>query len=246
MKYFFALLLSVIGLSLTVASLDAQSVSANDVINRARATVGAEAALDGLVTIQIVSSLDSIDAEMPSATLLIIARKPSSQRLEIRVDDMVETTILNGDKGCMIRSNLNAGASQMRDLIEPEIDRTVYSTKQMFNFYRPDFRNGEKVTFEGIETYRDVRCYKLVYAYPDGLKTIRYFSMQDDTLVSTITENGVESVGSGSQIFGGIKFPEKVDYYEGDRKLHSIQVREVKVNKPLAPGVFDIPEGEVQ
>jgi len=161
--------------------------------------------------------------------------------MEIKVDDIVETTLLHGDKGCIIRSNLNAEASQMRDLIGPELKRVTYSTRQLFNFYRPDFKNGEKVSLQGIESHRGQRCYKLLYEYPDGLSTLRYFSIVDDTLVSTITENGVESLGVGSQTIDGIRFPERIEYYEGERKLHTIVVREVKVNQPLASGIFDIP-----
>jgi len=228
------------------ASLSAQVVSENEVIDRARATIGADAVLDGFVTLQLVGSLEPVDPEMPSATLLIFARKPLSQRLEIKVDDIVETTILNGDNGCIIRSNLNADASQMRDLIGPELERVKYSTRQLFNFYRPDFKNGEKVSFSGTENYRDQRCYKLVYEYPSGLKTVRYFSVADDTLVSTVTENGVESIGVGSQTVGGIKFPKEIEYYEGDRKLHTIVLHQVEVNKPLTAGIFEIPEGDTQ
>lgn len=231
---------------MVAASLSGQEASEKDVIERARATVGADATLDGLVTLQLVGSLEPVDPDMPSATLLIIARKPTSQRLEIKVDDMVETTILNGDKGCIIRSNLNAGASQMRDLVGSELERVNYSTRQFFNFYRPDFKNGEKVSLEGIEDYRGQRSYKLVYQYPSGPKTTRYFSVEDDTLVSTITENGVESLGVGSQTVDGIRFPEKIEYYEGERKLHTIVLQDVKVNKPLIAGIFEIPEGDTQ
>lgn len=231
---------------LLALTLCAQEISENQVIDRARATVGEEDKLNGLVTLRLVGSLEPIDAEMPSATILIVARKPCSQRLELKVDDIVETTILSGGKGCIIRSNLNADASQMRDLIGPELRRVEYSTRQFFNFYRPDFKNGEKVSLEGIENYRDQRCYKMLYEYPDGLKTIRYFSVADDTLVSTITENGVESIGVGSQTIEGIKFPERVEYYEGERKLHTIVLHEIHVNKPLLAGIFEIPEGETQ
>jgi hypothetical protein len=231
---------------LLTASLNAQVVTANEVIDRARATVGSEAALDGLVTLQLVGSLEPTDPDMPSATLLIIARKPASQRLEIKVDDIVETTLLNGDKGCIIRSNLNAGVSQMRDLVGPERERVLYSTRQFFNFYRPNFKNGEKVHLEGIENHRGQRVYKLVYQYPEGLQTTRYFSVEDDTLVATITENGVESIGIGSQSAEGIKFSREIEYYEGERKLHTILLHEVKVNKPLAAGIFEMPEDDTQ
>lgn len=232
---------------LTVAaSLHAQAVDAGEVIDRARATIGADDALDGMVTLQLIGRLEPADPEMPSATLLIVARKPASQRLEIKVDDIVETTILNGKKGCIVRSNLSADASQMRDLVGPEKERVLYSTRQFFNFYRPDFKNGEKVRLEGIENHRGRRAYKLLYQYPGGLETIRYFSVVDDTLVATITENGVESIGVGSMTVGGIKFPERIEYYEGERKLHTIVLSEIKVNEPLRSGIFEIPEGDAQ
>lgn len=231
---------------LIAASLHGQEVTASEVIDRARATVGADEALDGMVTLQLIGSLEPADPEMPSATLLIVARKPASQRLEIKVDDIVETTILKGNKGCIIRSNLSADASQMRDLIGPELERVRYSTRQFFNFYRPDFKNGEKVSHEGIENHRGQRAYKLAYQYPGGLETVRYFSVEDDTLVATITENGVESIGVGSQVADGIKFPERIEYYEGERKLHTIVLSEIKVNKPLRSGIFEIPEGDTQ
>lgn len=221
-----------------------QAPSPADVINRARATVGEDKHLDGVVTMRMVGTLEPADPKVPAATVLIIARKPSSQRLEIRVDDLVETTILNGRKACIIRSKLKDGASKMRELTGPELERVLHSTRQFFNFYRPDFKNGEKVAYEGIENHRDTRCHKIRYSYPKGLNTIRYFSVSDDTLIATITENGVESVGVGEQIVKGIKFPQSIDYYENGRKLHTIQLSEVQVNEPLQAGIFRIPSAD--
>ena len=228
---------------LLAATLSAQGTDANTVIERARATIGNDAKLDGVVTLRLIGSLKPVDPNIPSATLLIVARKPCSQRMEIKVDDLVETTILNGNMGCIVRSNLNANASQMRDLTPPELERVIYNTRQLFNFYTPDIKNGESVTYAGIESYRDQPVHKLVYTYPgDSLPTIRYFSVEDDSLISTVTDNGVESVSVGSQIVGGIKFPERIEYYEGERKLHTIIISEVQLNKPLPAGVFEIPE----
>lgn len=227
---------------LSVSASFAEQVSPADVISRARATVGVEQKLNGIVTLKLLGSLEPTDPKVPAATVLIIARKPSSQRLEIRVDDLVETTILNSKKACIIRSKLDAEGSQMRELTGPELERVHYSTKQFFNYYRPDFKNGEKVTYEGIVTHRDERTHKIKYSYPEGLETIRYFSVKDDTLVATISENGVESVSQGEQIVKGIKFPEFIDYYEDGRKLHTIRLAEVHVNEPLEAGIFRIPK----
>lgn len=217
--------------------------AAADVIDRARATVGSEASLDALVTLRLVGSLEPADPSVPAATLLILARKPCSQRLEIRVDDMVETTILDGKEGCIVRSNLIEDASQMRPLTEEELSRVRYTTKQFFSFYRPDFKNGEKVAFETTTTHRGERVHKLRYVHPEGMETVRYFSTDEDVLVATVSDGGVESVQRGQQIVSGIKYPERIDYYESGKKLHSVVVRGVDVNQPLPAGIFEIPSG---
>lgn len=238
------LLLSICLLAVT-APLLAQTVDVKDIVNRARATLGTDQALDGLVTLQITGRLDPVDTRIPPATVVIIARKPCSQRMEIRIDDIVETHILNGEgNGCLIRSNLQNNESQMRKLTPPELARVVFSTRQFFSFYRPDFKNGEVVTYEGIEQRRGIRCHKLHYQYPDGLSTTRYFSVNEDHLVSTITEKKLESVSVGVQNVGGIRFPEAIEYYENGNKLHTIILSSILTNKPLQEGIFDIPQGQ--
>lgn len=222
----------------------AEKLSPSEIIDRARATVGTEDHLEELVTLKLIGELEPVDPSVPEATLLMLARKPCSQRMEIRIGDMVETTILNEKKGCIVRSNLNADSSQMRLLTEEELERVRYTTKQFFNFYRPDFKNGEEVQHAGTQSYRGERVHKLLYAYPDGSETIRYFSVFDDELVAMVSENGVESINVGEQMIGGIKYPERIDYYEDGRKLHSVVFREIHVNDPLPGGVFKIPSGE--
>ena len=224
------------------SGLLASSPSKYAIIDQARSLVGTEEALDGLITLEILGKLEKVDRRLPSATLLIFARKPCSQRMEIRVDDMVETTIMNHNSGCIIRSNLAEDASQMRALVGSELERVAYNTHQFFTFYRPHYKEGETVQLEGVVEWRDQSCYKLVYTYLSGLRTIRYFSKADFSLVATITANGVESVGRGAQEIDGIEFPESIDYYEDGRKLHTVVLESIKVNKPLPAGIFDTPK----
>jgi hypothetical protein len=216
------------------------------IVERARATVGTEAALDALVTLQMSGWIEPAESKMPSATILIISRKPCSQRLEVKVDDMVETTILDGDSGCIIRSNLNdqEKRSQIRTMTDEELKRVAFSTRQFFSFYGADFKSGERIQYQGIEQRRGVRCHKLLYSYPDGISTTRYFAVNDDTLVSTITDKGVESVEVGERIIDGIKFPKRVEYYEGNKMLHTVVISQVEVNKPLKASIFTIPTGQ--
>jgi hypothetical protein len=239
-------LLSSFCLLALVSPLFAGVPQVREIVERARATIGSEAALDGLVTLQMSGWIEPAESKLPSAAILIIARKPCSQRLEVRVDDLVETTIMESGAGCIIRSNLSdeAKRSQMRKLNDEELMRSAFSTRQFFSFYGADFKKGERITYEGIEQRRGLRCHKLLYSYPDGISTTRYFAVNDDTLVSTVTDTGVESVEIGEQIIDGIKFPERVEYYQNQKMLHTLVIRNIEVNQPLESGIFTIPTGQ--
>ncbi len=217
-----------------------------EIINRARATVGTEDALEGIVTLTVIGKVDPADPKLPETTILLVARKPDSQRLEVRMDDIVETTITHGEQGCVIRSNIKENQSQMRPLSAEEFERIRLSTRQLFGYYRPDFKNGERVTYAGIEQRRGIRCHKLVYQYPESEdQTVRFFSVNDDTLVSTVKrKNGksVEIVDVGKQLIGGIRFPERQEYFEEGNKLHTFIFQMVEVNRALKAGLFDVPE----
>lgn len=221
--------------------------SVDAIIERARATVGDEASLGTLITFKVVGKIKPVDPKVPEANIVILARKPSSQRLEVRVGDLVESTILRGSKGCIVRSNEaqeGPQATQMRLLSEEELERVQYNTRQFFSFFEPNYKEGETVKHAGIEQHRGVRCHKLVYSHPDGMQITRYFAVNDDTLVSTMTDKGVESVEVESVIVEGIKFPKKVEYYDNHKKLHTIEFASIEANIPLPAGIFDIPKAK--
>ena len=222
--------------------LAASETQIKTIIESARATVGTEAALDGLVTLKMSGYIEPADSKLPGARILMIARKPCSQRLEVSVGTLVETTLLEGQSGCIIHSNTESTVkdSQFRRMTDEEIRRMAFNTRQLFNFYREDFRNSESVRHEGIEQRRGIQCHKLVYSYPDGISITRYFSVDSKKLVSTITDKGVESVEIGNRIVDGIRFPRRIDYYEEGKLLHTLVLKTIEVNKPLQVGVFNI------
>ena len=224
-------------------SLNADEGQIRTIIENARATVGTDSALDNLVTMQISGIIEPAEPELPSANIRLIVRKPCSQRLEVRVDNMIETTLLKGKTGCIIQSKLDEAAQrpQVRMMTAEEIRRMAFNTRQLFNFYREDFCNNESVSYEGIEQRRGQQCHKLVYTYPDGTNTIRYFSVDDKEQVSMITDKGVESVEIGSQTIKGIRFPRRIEYYHEDKLLHTLILETIEVNKPLKVGIFTIP-----
>lgn len=227
--------------SLLLASGPVFAADAASIIEKARRSVGPESVLRELVTIVIRGEVQPVDPKLPDAKITLTARKPCSQRLEVTWDDIVETTLLHGPRAAVLRSSLSEGTSQIRRLSEPESDRVRMNTRQFFTFFEVDPARGERVAYVGIEDRWGVRCHRLTYHYPKGFEVDRFFSVADGRLVSTLSDMGVESVEIGRQTVGGIGFPERIDYYQGETMLHSVVLTEVKVNRPLKEGIFNLP-----
>ena len=223
-------------------SLLAVPPTAEEVISRARASLGLESSLENLVTLQIKGRILSASSDIPDADVVLTARRPLSQRLELRLDDLVETTILNGKRSCMIRSNASVDDShQMRSLSPKEVVRFRLSTLNFFNFYRPDSRGGEILTYGGIILHRGERCHRLVYTCPDGSVTTRFFAVSNNRFISERSCRGIETVEMGEQAIGGIRFPQKIESFQDGRFLHTFVLEEVQVNQPLRAGIFTVP-----
>lgn len=155
------------------------SMQSAEIIAGARAAVASEAAIESFVTLQIEGQIVPADAALPVAKVYIVARRPMSQRVEIHMDDLIETTILNGRQGCLLRSNSSDRTSRHMRLLNPhELATITGSTREIFAFFIPDRANGETVEYRGIEQRLGERVHHLVYRYPDGRETVRFFQLQ--------------------------------------------------------------------
>lgn len=230
----------------STAVLSAQTPTAGSVIERARETVGSESALGNIVTLRIEGMVQPNDSRLMPAKIILTARKPASQRLEIYVDDIVETTILHGGEAIMIRSHIKEkGIGSMRRLSETERKCMEQSTRNMFNFYSPDFKKGELASYAGIARHRGEICDVVTYTGPGNTKTLRYFSRKEARLVATIREvsgEQIEIVEEGELYVDGVRFPQAQLYFQGRQPLHRMEVTKVSINEALEDGIFTIPE----
>jgi hypothetical protein len=225
--------------------LTAQTPTAGSIIERARKVMGPESALGNIVTLRIEGQVKPSDPKLMPAKVILTARKPCSQRLEIYVDDILETTILHGGEAVLIRSHEKEGLSQMRVLSDSERQCLEQSTRNMFNFYSPDLKNGELARYDGISRYRGKMCDLITYTCPGKTKILRYFSRKEAKLVATIREvsgEQVEIVEEGDLFVDGVRFPRAQLYFQDRRPLHRMEVDKVLVNSVLKEGIFDIPE----
>ncbi len=228
-----------------VSALSAQTPTAGSIIQRARTMVGPEPALGDIVTLRIEGRVQPQDPKLMPAKVVLIARKPCSQRLEIYVDDIVETTILHGGEAVVIRAHEKEGLGQMRPLSPAERECLEESTRNLFNFYTPDNKYGENASYAGIAKHRGQICDVIVYKRPGKTKTLRYFSRKEAKLVATIKEvsgEQIEVVEDGDLYVNGIRFPQAQLYFQDKQPLHRMEVDKVLVNSVLEEGIFDIPK----
>ena len=227
------------------SALTAQTPTAGSIIERARLTLGSEPALKDVVTLRIEGQVQPRDSRLIPARVVLTARKPCSQRLEIYVDDIVETTILHGGEAVVIRSHEKEGISQMRALSDAERECLEQSTRNMFSFYTPDDKFGENASYAGIAEHRGQMCDVITYTRLGKTKTLRYFSRKEAKLIATVKEvsgERIEVVEEGDLYVNGIRFPRAQLYFQDKQPLHRMEVEKVLVNSVLEEGIFDIPE----
>jgi hypothetical protein len=225
--------------------LTAQTPTAGNIIKRARLVIGTEPALKDVVTLSIEGRIYPHNSKQIPARVVLTARKPCSQRLEVHMDEIVETTLLHGGEAVLIRTHKKEGISRMRTLSETERRCIEQSTRRLFNFYQPDKKNGERATYEGIARHRGEVCDVITYTCPAKIKTLRYFSRKEAKLVATIREvsgEQVEIVEEGDLYVDGVRFPQAQLYFQGRQPLHRMEVSKVTVNEALEDGIFAFPK----
>ena len=133
-----------------------------------------EADLNKLSSLQLVGRLTPFGADEPSARLVVIAQKPCYHRFELRYEHVVETTLCDGQRACILRAKLPDGRPQMRWLDAAQVEAIHQSVHHLFHFYQANVQQGENVRYAGTTQRHQQNCHRIVYRYPDGKQTIRW------------------------------------------------------------------------
>ena len=142
--------------------LNADDVILADVLNQARKAIGAEADLNKLSSLQFVGQLTLTGADKPSARLVVIAKKPNYHRFELRYEYVVETTLCNGQKACILRAQLPNGRPQMRWLEEAEVEAINQRMHHLFNFYKANSQCEETIRYAGTTQRHQQICHRIL------------------------------------------------------------------------------------
>lgn len=227
-----------------VASVRADSAT----LDKARAYVGADAALDAVKTLRFVGRLEvgGADSADGSADLEILFQKPDRQRITATNGTKSETTALDGYDAWQRVSDSSEPSAWQVTLLGPEqIKRLRANTFENLAFYRGIERQGGRVEDLGLATVDGVPCRKLAFVHGPSIVFTRSFEVATGRLVLTETESGTQIREEGEIKAGGLRFPERIITTNplpgGGERIIRVTFSSVEVNPQVDASLFAVP-----
>lgn len=251
MKTPFRLLLALLVVFVSAAASHA-AASVDEVIARARATVGSEAALKALESLHYTGELTTTatnekgePAEVKVA-IEIIFQRPYRQRIVATSANKIEITALDDYEGWQREQDpSDSNRWRMTLLSGEQIKRLRANTWENLSFFSGIEQRRGTVNDLGTITLDGKSCRKLAFDHGDGIVFTRYFDDATGRLLLTETENGIRIREEGEMVVDGLRFPRKIisisKLNDGSERTVSIIFDKVIVNEPLADSLFTIP-----
>lgn len=189
-----------------------------DIITKARAHLGTEAALDGVTSLRFVGQLiidrDPANPDQttpPRLSVEIIFQKPARQRSVITSTQRIETTVLDGYDGWQKVQDVNDDSRWTMSLLRSEqIKNLRANVAENLSFFRGLPGRGMNVEDMGPVNIDGIACRKVGFIYGSQIGYYRYFDLATGRLVLTETRQGETIREQGEIRSGGIRFPKQL------------------------------------
>lgn len=224
-----------------------------EIIAKARAFLGSEAALNAVKSVHYVGSVSTVDPADPAkqsrASIDIIAQKPEQQRVLVKSDTAIETTALDGYEGWQRTQDLKEPKNQRHVVFRPDAVKKLRAQAwENLSFYRGIEQRGGRIEDQGLKDVDGVKCHKLAFIYSPNIIFYRYFDAATGRLVQTETEDGGITREDGERVVNGVRFPTSMKMTVKGPKGHvqtvSISFDTIAVNETFPPEVFRVPRLE--
>jgi hypothetical protein len=225
-------------IALAAPPLQAQSVE--QVIAKARAYLGPEAALKAVHTIRFTGVIQADAATR--IPVEIIFQKENRQRITVTGPKVIESTALDGYDAWQKRTNpLNLAQWQVTLLDAVQVKRLRANTWENLNFFAGLERKGGMVQMQGEVDVDGITCVQLAFIHAPDIVFQRFFDKATGRLIKTVTENGAEIREEGEVQVNGIRFPRKVINQAPNGQVTSISFEQVSLNEQIPADEFAVP-----
>ncbi len=214
-----------------------------DIIKKARAYLGSEAALDSVTSIHYTGTYTEGDGK--TALLEIILQKPCQQRITATMTDKIEITSLDDyDSWQKLQDPKDPKVWKLTLQSPDTIKRLRANTRENLTFYR-DPQGKVEVIDLGLVQLEGRQTRKVAFKHSESIVFYRFFDPKTGKLLRTETEQGGSIVEEGEVMAGGLRFPQKlINTSKGqDGKMRTIVVvfERITLNETFAASLFATP-----
>jgi hypothetical protein len=201
---------------IAAAATAGRAQTADQVITKARAYLGGEAALNAVRSVHFVGTMETqeftADGPKPARYAIeIIFQKPYQQRITKTSATVVETTGLDDLEAWQRIQDVTNQNRWRLTLLAPDLVKKLRAnTWENLNFFKGIEQRGGRVQVIGPATVEGVATTKVAYIHEPGIVFNRYFDQATGKLVLTETDQGGRIKEEGETVVNGLRFPRKV------------------------------------
>lgn len=220
------------------------------IIEKARAFLGPEAALNAIKSVQFNGTVTTIEQADPNkktqAEIEIIVQAPDQQRVVAKSPRGVETTAVDGYEGWQrFQESANPQVQRLIVLRPDAVKRLRAQVWENLAFYRGIEKHDGRVEDRGEEKVDGVTCRKIAFIHAPNIVFVRYFDAATGRLMRTDTDDGGITKETGEQVVNGVRFPKGMSMTvkgpKGEVQSVTITFDKVAVNETFPSAVFRMP-----
>ncbi|HVZ97521.1 MAG TPA: hypothetical protein VG847_11640 [Chitinophagaceae bacterium] len=238
MQYFKILLLGAIAI-MTISFTKAQS--ADDIINRYIDSIGGKDNLSHITSVHTQASASMMGTDAPIETTLLNGK---GYRSEAQFNGQTLVRVYTDKGGWAINPFEGGGNAQAMDATEyKSVKDDIYVGGSLYNYA---VNHTGKADLEGT----DGNAYKIVYTAPDSAASTFYIDTTSYLLTKMVRTGFMQgqqvdvatSLSDYKKIDGNIVVPFTLNIDFGGNFSMTTTVKSVDVNKPVDPGIFEMPK----
>ena len=202
--------------ALGAAASAGRAQTAAQIIAKARAYLGGDAALDAIHSVHFVGTMEAqeftTDGPKPARYRIeIIFQKPYEQLITKTSPKIIETTGLDDLEGWQRISDVTDRSSWRLILLATDLVKKLRAnTWENLNFFQGIEQRGGHVEVLGPATIDGVPAIKVAFIHEPGIAFNRFFDLATGRLLLTETDQGGRIKEEGQIIVAGVRFPQKV------------------------------------
>jgi len=194
----------------------ARAQTAEEVIAKARAYLGDEAALQAIRSVHFTGAIETVQAapegsKAVTAAIEIVFQKPYRQRITRTSPTAVQITALDDYDGWQRVQDVKDVNNWQLSLLQPDVVKNLRAnTWENLNFFKGIEQRGGSVQVMGPATVKGVATTKVAFIHDPKIIYYRYFDAKSGRLVLTETNLGDQIMEEGEIMVNGLRFPQKV------------------------------------